>query len=221
MKSAIKIAIVDDHQIVIDGLIALLKTAKNIDVVFTTTHPKKALEIVNDKKLDLLITDIMMPEMTGYELAIEARNIQPDLKILALSMNSEASLINDMINNANVSGYALKNINKGELIHAIEKIAEGGIYFSEEVIEELKNISTKQEKLAAAQLTDREIEIIQMIEKECNNKKIAELLFISERTVETHRKNIYRKTNTNSILGIVKYAYVSNLIKEKSKSIND
>ena len=131
---------------------------------------------------------------------------------LALSMSGQGDLVNEMINDADISGYVLKNIGKQELIKALEKIASGGIYFSEEVIDELQRTSQRKKQKEEAHLTDREIEIIRLIEKEYNNKQIAEELFISERTVETHRKNIFRKTNTNSVIGLVKYAYEHKLI---------
>jgi len=98
------------------------------------------------------------------------------------------------------------------LVDALEKIAGGGIYFSDEVLDELQRTSNRKKQKEEAHLTDREVEIIRLIEKEFNNKLIAETLFISERTVETHRKNIFRKTNTNSVIGLVKYAYEHKLI---------
>jgi DNA-binding NarL/FixJ family response regulator len=106
----------------------------------------------------------------------------------------------------------LKNIGKQELIDAIEKIASGGIYFSDDVLHELERSSRRKKQNEEAHLTAREIEIIGLIEKEYNNKRIADCLFISERTVETHRKNIFRKTNTSSVIGLVKYAYEHKLI---------
>ncbi|MFZ1534913.1 MAG: response regulator transcription factor, partial [Chitinophagaceae bacterium] len=132
--------------------------------------------------------------------------------ILALSMSGQGDLVNEMIEDADIAGYVLKNIGKQELITALEKIAGGGIYFSEEVIDELQRTSQRKKQNAEVHLTDREIEITRLIEKEYNNKQIAETLFISERTVETHRKNIFRKTNTNSVIGLVKYAYEHKLI---------
>lgn len=117
-----------------------------------------------------------------------------------------------MINDADISGYVLKNIGKQELVEALEKIAGGGIYFSDEVIEELKRTSERRKQQQQVHLTEREIEIIRLIEKEYNNRQIAEALFISERTVETHRKNIFRKTDTNSVIGLIKYAYEHKLI---------
>ncbi len=127
-------------------------------------------------------------------------------------MSGQGDLVNEMINDADISGYVLKNVGKQELVKALEKIAAGGIYFSEEVIQELQRSSEKKKQIEDAHLTDREIEIVRLIEKEYNNKQIAEELFISERTVETHRKNIFRKTGTNSVIGLVKYAYEHKLI---------
>lgn len=95
---------------------------------------------------------------------------------------------------------------------ALEKISAGGIYFSEEVLEEMTRASEKKKENEEVNLTAREIEIIRLIEKEMSNKQIAEKLFLSERTVETHRKNIFRKTNTASVIGLVKYAYEHKLI---------
>ncbi|HQX96996.1 MAG TPA: response regulator transcription factor, partial [Chitinophagaceae bacterium] len=134
------------------------------------------------------------------------------VKILALSMSGQGDMVNEMINDADISGYVLKNIGKQELITALEKIAGGGIYFSEEVLDEMQRAGQRKKQNEQAHLTDREKQIVRLIEKELNNKQIAETLFISERTVETHRKNIFRKTNTNSVIGLVKYAYEHRLI---------
>jgi len=94
----------------------------------------------------------------------------------------------------------------------LDKISSGGIYFSDEVLEEMTRASEMKKEKEDAHLTTREIEIIQLIEKEMSNKQIAETLFLSERTIETHRKNIFRKTNTSSVIGLVKYAYEHHLI---------
>ena len=132
--------------------------------------------------------------------------------VLAVRKMKGMYLVNEMINDADIAGYVLKNIGRQELINALEKIGAGGIYFSDEVIDELKRTSNRKKENENAHLTAREIEIIRLIEKEHNNKQIAETLFISERTVETHRKNIFRKTNTNSVIGLVKYSYEHRLI---------
>ncbi len=208
----ITLALVDDHQIVIDGLMSLLKGHDKFRFAFATTDSSEVVQKLAETPVDILLTDVMMPKLPGNELAKKVKQHFPGVRILALSMSGQGDLVNEMINDADIYGYVLKNIGKQELIKALEKIASGGIYFSEEVIDELQRTSQRKKQKEEAHLTDREIEIIRLIEKEYNNKQIAEELFISERTVETHRKNIFRKTNTNSVIGLVKYAYEHKLI---------
>ena len=208
----ISIALVDDHQIVIDGLMALLKGEHRYEFAFATTRPIEVIQKLKTSHVDVLLTDVMMPDMPGNVLAKEVHKQFPETKILALSMSGQADIVNEMINDADISGYILKNVGKKELVAAIEKIASGGIYFSESVLEELKKTTERKRLNEEAHLTEREIEIIRLIEKEYSNKQIAQTLFISERTVETHRKNIFRKTATNSVIGLVKYAYEHRLV---------
>lgn len=208
----ISLALVDDHQIVIDGLMALLKGHDKFRFAFATTNPNEVEDKLKETPVDILLTDVMMPTLPGNVLAKNVRQKFPAIKILALSMSGQGDIVDEMINDADISGYVMKNIGKQELIKALEKIADGGIYFSDEVIDELKRTSERKKRTEMAHLTEREIEIIRLIEREYNNKQIAEALFISERTVETHRKNIFRKTDTNSVIGLVKYSYKHKLI---------
>ena len=212
MRDTIVLALVDDHQIVIDGLMSLLRGHDRFHIAFATTDPREVITKMKVTPIDILLTDILMPNLPGNELAKQVKKTFPGVKILALSMNGQGDLIHDMISESDISGYVLKNVGKQELAQAIEKIAAGGVYFSEEVLDELKRTNERGKKTEGVHLTGREIEIIRLIEKELNNKQIAETLFISERTVETHRKNIFRKTNTNSVIGLVKYAYQHKLI---------
>ena len=211
-QEKITLALVDDHQIVLDGLTSLLKGHDKFQFAFATTDSTEVIAKLATTPIHILLTDVMMPKLPGNQLAKQVKEKYPAVKILALSMSGQGDLVNEMINDADIAGYVLKNIGKQELITALEKIADGGIYFSDEVIDELKRTSDRKKQNDEAHLTSREIEIIRLIEKEYNNKQIAEALFISERTVETHRKNIFRKTNTNSVIGLVKYAYEHRLI---------
>lgn len=211
-SSVIKLAIVDDHQIVVDGLLSLLENIPDFKVVISTTSANEILRLLPDNEIDVLLTDIMMPEMSGQQLAQQVKQIYPSIKIFALSMISDGSVVDIMINDADISGYVLKNIGKEELSLAIKKIASGGIYFSEPILGELEKFSNQKKHNQEIHISAREIEIIKLIEKEYSTKDIAKLLCISERTVETHRKNILRKTNTGSVLGIIKYAYRHRLI---------
>ena len=208
----ISLGIVDDHQIVIDGLKSLLHGHDQFEVVIECTQPLDMISMIEKRSIDILLTDIMMPGLNGAELSKLLHQQFPAIKILALSMSGQGDLVNQMIDDADISGYVLKNIGKQELVKALEKISGGGIYFSEEVLKEMARASEMKKENTEAHLTTREIEIIQLIEKELSNKQIAEKLFLSERTVETHRKNIFRKTNTSSVIGLVKYAYEHKLI---------
>jgi len=209
---SIKLILIDDHQIVLDGLLALLKDIPDFEIILSTTHPVEVFETMKHNLPDVLLTDVMMPEMTGQELAQKVHRLYPSVKILALSMSGVGDVVDEMINNAEINGYVLKNIGKDELSTAIKKIAAGGIYFSDEVLLALEKTSNLKKETEQVQLTAREIEIIKLIEKEFSNKEIADKLFISERTVETHRKNIFRKTQTSGVLGLIKFAYEHKLI---------
>ena len=207
-----KLAIVDDHQIVIDGLRSLLKGYDQYEIVIESNHPETIPSLLKQHEIDIMLTDVMMPVMTGVELARTVKKDFPSIKIIALSMNGEGSLVNQMIEESDISGYLLKNIGQTEFINALNKIAAGGIYFSDEVLQEMLKASERKQVSDDNKLTNREVEIVRLIEKEYSNKKIAEELFLSERTVETHRKNIFRKTKTNSVIGLIKYAYEHKLV---------
>ena len=208
----VTLAIVDDHQIVIDGLKSLLHGHPVFKVEIETTEPLLMKGLLEKKAVDILLTDVMMPGMNGAELAKTVHQRFPKIKILALSMSGQGDLVNQMINESDISGYVLKNIGKQELLTALEKISAGGIYFGDEVLNEMLKSSDRKRSSEEARLTLREVEIIKLIEKEYSNKKIADTLFLSERTVETHRKNIFRKTKTSSLIGLIKYAYEHKLI---------
>jgi two-component system nitrate/nitrite response regulator NarL len=205
-ETKIRIAIVDDHQIVIDGIQALLTPYSNFEVVVSTTSSIQVLSLLQHSAVDVLLTDIMMPEMDGQALAKKVREQFASIKIIALSMSGQGNVVSGMINDADINGYVLKNIGKVELATAINKVASGGIYFSDEVLKELQHYTAIKKENTAVNITTRELEIIQLIAQDFSNKKIADHLFISERTVETHRKNIFRKTNTNTVIGLLKYA---------------
>lgn len=209
--SFLKIYIVDDHQMLIDGLKALLSDEKHISLVGENTSAKAALKEVGEYRPDIVLTDINMPEMDGIELTREIKKEQPEVKVIALSMYGERETISDMLK-AGVSAYILKNTGKQELLKAIEKVASGGTFFSDEVSAEMMRVYPEQAAKEIS-LSQREIEVIELIALEYTNARIAEALFISERTVETHRKNIFRKTDTKSVIGLLKYCVDKRIIK--------
>lgn len=215
MLLAARLLIVDDHQMLLDGIRALLQDVPSFQIVAEAHNGNQALEELKKTPVDIVVTDISMPDMNGIELTQKIKSDYPDIKVLTLSMFSEKQTIREMVD-AGVSGYILKNTGKEELVGALTKIASGGIYFGDEVTNEMMRMMSdndrEQVKKTEVTLTFREKEILKLITKEYSNVQIATELFISERTVETHRKNIFRKTNTKGIVGLIKYAYEYNLI---------
>lgn len=212
MKS-IRLILIDDHQMLIDGLSALLTVYEDIEILKTFTSGNSLLNEMEALQPDIVLTDISMPEMDGYELTKRIKRLFPQTNVIALSMFGGIDEINKMLE-AGISGYLLKNVGNQELIEAIRKVASGKMHFSDDVSEAMaKNAHSKPPKQEhQPTLTDRELEILKLIVLELNNAEIADKLFISERTVETHRKNMIRKFNTKTIVGLIKYALDNKLI---------
>ena len=205
----IKIFIVDDHQLVIDGIRSLLADSAQYGLAGSSQRPEEVLQMLETHEVDILLTDVSMPVMSGIELTRLVKKKFPQIKVIAISMHGESAVIKEMLD-AGISGYILKNTGKKELLAVLEKVMDGGTYFGDAITREI--LSTFTNKSGEQRLTNREIEIIKLIEEERSNKQISAQLFISERTVETHRKNIFRKTGTQSVIGLLKYAYKHKLI---------
>jgi len=208
-----RIVLVDDHQMLIDGLSAILSKYKEIEILKTFTNGNFFINEIHDLQPDIVLTDISMPEIDGYELTKKIKKINPNIHIIALSMSGSIADINKMLD-VGISGYVLKNVGNEELIEAIHKVAQGKMHFSDDVTEEMvKNKNAKVEtEENQPRFTERELEILKLIVQEFNNAEIGDKLFISERTVETHRKNMIRKFNTKTIVGLIKYAMDNKLI---------
>lgn len=213
--SKITIAIADDHHILLDGLKAMLQKQKDIEVAGLYDNGQKLLDSLAKVPVDVALVDINMPVMNGKELTLKIKEFYPKVQIITLSMHNDAGHVMEMIE-AGVSGYLLKNVNDTELITAIRTVNEGKMYFSQEVSEKITTMAIQQqrklEQPLQPKLTQRELEILKLISEELSNAEIASTLFISERTVETHRKNMLRKTSNKTIVGLLKYALENKLI---------
>ncbi|MBV6645522.1 MAG: response regulator transcription factor [Cyclobacteriaceae bacterium] len=203
MTPSVKILIVDDHQLMIDGIMELLQNHGNHTIVGTTTKAVHVLEMLKNTKVDMLISDVNMPEMKGPELISKVKTTYPELKVIALSMHQEKHIVKDVLK-AGADSYVLKHSTQNELIEAIEKTMLGETFVSAAVtkmlVDDVKYPSIEE------LLSEREREIIKLVVKEYTGKQIAEELFISEKTVETHKRNIFRKTNTSTLVGLTKFA---------------
>ena len=214
--SEISIYIIDDHKLFVEGLCSLLAEVEGFKIAGYSLNPLEFINLDEKPKANVYLMDINMPQISGVELTIRLKKINPEAKILDLTMFDEYEYVEQMIV-AGASGYILKSESLQELIRAIKIVAEGLKYFGTEIQEMLFN---KVEKNSAgknikpwindnkhfATLTKREIEILILISKEFSTRQIAEKLYISERTVETHRKNIFSKTKAKTAIGLSKYA---------------
>lgn len=210
----IKVIIADDHQMFIEGIKSLLVGEKEMSIVGEAANGKLLLELLEKQFADVVLLDISMPVMDGLEAAKIIRQKYPATRIIMLTMHNNAEFVFGLIN-AGATGYILKNTGKTELVSAINTVHGGKTYYSEDVTQTiLQNIQQKPaaEKVAAAQLTPREKDILCLIAKEYNTQEIADELFISTHTVETHRKNLLNKLNAKNIAGLVKYAIQSGLV---------
>jgi len=209
----INILIADDHQMFIDGLKALLRREKNIYIAGEVSNGLDALEFIKRQQPDLLITDISMPGMSGVELTRQVKQHYPEVKVLVLSMYNDREIVGEILM-SEAEGYILKNTGRQELINAIQRIADNSTYYSNEVLNIMMTRLKRQKAIEknTAQLTTREIEIVKLIMEEYSSEEIAGKLFISKRTVDTHRKNIIQKTSTRTLVGLIKFAIENNLV---------
>ena len=209
LNKNMRIFLTDDHRMILGGLIKILHSEDDMDVVGTAGSVQETMDKLTQLKVDLLVTDYNLPDGDGLGLVQRVKSKYPDLKVIVLSMHDEAHLVKEILEEG-IDGYILKKDSHDELINAVRAIHNDKIYLSNEINKML--VKGLHEGEEARLLTAREREILKLIAKEYTNKDIAEELFISERTVETHRKNIFRKTGTNNLVGLIKFAYANNLI---------
>jgi len=207
MIASTKILIADDHEILLESLAMLFNSIEGVEIVATAQNGFEVLEKLEKYDVDLLICDLHMPFMDGIVTTAKVKEKYPNVKILMLSMAEDAYNIRRAMM-AGVSGYLSKKVKKIELETALRNITEGHNYFGESILKELfKNIDESEDlKTIITPLSSREIEIMKLIAKELSNKAIANALFISINTVESHRKTIYKKIGVNNTAGIIKYA---------------
>ncbi|MEM6802968.1 MAG: response regulator transcription factor [Bacteroidota bacterium] len=212
MSQAIRVLLVDDHQIILDSLELLFDLMEGIEVVATLNDSRDVLKLLGEIEVDMLITDLTMPYINGIDLSFQVKEKYPDLKILMLTVNDQGDRIQDAFK-AGISGYVMKKADRKELEQAIRVVASGQLHFNQEVMRSiLSNNGDTDASLKLKHLTKREIEIIKLIVQEHSSSEIAEKLFISLGTVETHRHNIFKKLDVKNSIGLVKFALKYKLV---------
>ncbi|NCA86252.1 MAG: response regulator transcription factor [Clostridia bacterium] len=225
-KPAISVLVIDDHQLIIDGLKLIFEVEQNIVFAGGANNMEEALNFLSKNQVDVVLADISMPGHSGIEVTKKIKEIYPEIQVLALTMHEDIAMISAMIE-AGASGYLLKRANMNEVVEAIHTVAKKKKYLGGEVQAILMDDLIHREpteataKSNSGELTRREKEILNLVAKEFNNEEIANKLFISERTVETHRRNIFTKTNTKSIVGLIKYALRTGLISQDNEAQTD
>ena len=215
----IKIFVVDDHPIFINGIVSLLKGAEGFKIVGTAGNGIELLEKIPQTKPDIILMDINMPLMDGIEATKKVKEKFPDIKVIMLTMHNELRLIKELLE-IGARGYVLKNISRDDLINALDIVSKGRPYLDpnvqEKMIEGISNIDEQKEDLEDAKLieniTSREMEILQLIALGLTSQDISNRLFISKNTVETHRKNLLGNLNVKNTAALLKYAYKHKLV---------
>lgn len=208
----VKVFLVDDHDILMDGIEAILKDADDIIVVGKANSVEMAEQYIKVKQPDVVLTDISMGKKSGLDLTKFLQQHYPKIKVIILSMHDDYFNISSLIK-AGASGYLLKNVKNEELHKAIAKVMNNETYIQQSIASKFVNGYVKDSQTEKINnLSPREIEIIRLIVEENTTIEISKRLFISEHTVETHRKNIWRKTGAKSIIGLINYAKEHQLI---------
>ncbi|MFK5855274.1 MAG: response regulator transcription factor [Bacteroidota bacterium] len=208
----IRLVIADDHPIIINGIKTLLEKEKEIKLINEVNNGVELLKLLEDTEVDVVLMDINMPEMNGVDASKLISNKYPNTKVLAFSQYNEKRFVKRMLK-CGASGYLLKNSPASEIIMAIKMIHKGGMYLSEELpnIFDDKKTPVRSDSLFP-DISRRELDVLKLICDGLNTQEIADKLFISKHTVETHRANLLLKVGTKNTAGLVKWAVVNEII---------
>ncbi len=210
----ISVLLAEDHQIVREGLVALLKKEQDIEVVAEAVNGIEAVQLAMELSPDLVLMDMSMPKMNGIEATRQIKAANTKVQVLALSMHEERRFVMEALN-AGVKGYLLKDCAAAELAIAIRSVSEGNIYLSSSITNIIVNdylVKTCDDTPRLASLSDRELQVLRLIAEGENTKEIAFKLELSIKTIETHRINILRKLKLKSVADLIKFAIREDIV---------
>jgi len=211
---SIRILLVDDHRIIIDGLRGLMEPVVDIECVGEAANGEEALFALKHLRVDVVLMDLDMPVMDGVEATKRIKAEYPDVKVVVLTMHEEAAMVKDLME-IGADGYLVKNCGRDELLLAIRGVHAGQRHFGSALLEGL--LQQRQESAAQSgllkELSEREVEVLAALAEGLTNKEIGERLFISPRTVDTHRTNLMKKLDTHNVAGLVRIAIKAGLVR--------
>ncbi|HTJ53614.1 MAG TPA: response regulator transcription factor [Cyclobacteriaceae bacterium] len=209
MKKLIRVFIVDDHPMVIEGMLSMLQQQPSIEVAGYAMNAASCLGFFIRSTADVVLMDINLPDKSGTDLCKELKQRFPQMKILGISNLNQGSYIREMMNQG-ASGYVLKNVSKSELLDAVQRVHKGQQYLSLEVSQAMRLETQRQESLPL--LTKREKEVLKLIVEGLTNPAIAEKLFVSLSTIESHRKSLLAKFQLKNTAALVRVALENKLV---------
>lgn len=213
----INILIADDHTMFVDGMESILKDEPDFFVIGRSYDGPSVIQFIQNHSVDVVLLDVNLPGMNGIEVCKEITNHHPNIKVLAISMFNEESFVSEILNNG-AKGYILKNTGREELLKAIRTVAKGESYFSNEVTETIMKGLMNQRKASTKnnvffpKLSRREKEVLKLIAQEFTTQEIADNLYISLKTVESHRSSLLSKLNARNSVGLVRIALENSLL---------
>lgn len=211
MNKPIKVVIVDDHHVVLDGFMARLSLEPDIEVIGTASNGVEAIEVAKILTPDVVLMDVSMPVMNGIDATRVIKDELPDVKVLMLTMHDNREYIMKVMQCGAV-GYMLKEISSEKMVQAIKTVEQGSTYFCESVTQTLFSQGDIPIAAKPNPLSRREESVLKLVAQGCSSKKVASLLDISYRTVETHRQNIKHKLELSSTAELAKYAVERGMI---------
>lgn len=210
MGAIVKIVLVDDHKIMRDGLRKIIESNSQFEVIGEAVNGREGIKLCENKKPDVVIMDIAMPDLNGVEATHQILATNPEIRIIALSMHSNKQFVSGMLK-AGAYGYLLKDCDSDELITAIQMVSRNQKYIAQTISSLLINEYLHTLNEDESELSSREKEILQLITEGKSSKEIADILFLSSKTVDAHRKNIMDKLNLRTLPELTKYAIKSGL----------
>jgi DNA-binding NarL/FixJ family response regulator len=214
----IQVLLAEDHNIVRNGIKMLLASDKEINVAGEATNGREALDfIANNETVDVILADINMPELDGISLIKEVKLINPDIRVVILSMHDNEKYVSQAFIEG-ASGYLLKSVSADEMIFSLKHVHGGGKYLCSELSMNMlgklsqKNVNSIADNVSNIEFSMREIEVLHLIADGLTNSEMSEKLFLSKRTIEGHRQSLIEKTNSKNTAALIRYAVLNGII---------